>query len=78
LSPGLLPAAREALEIYLTLTGRLGKLFGREAVLEKYDLDRDDMAMVEAAGRIYDEIFGSREPEPAELLKMLMGMGKGL
>ena len=74
LGKGLLPAAAEALEIYLALSGKVGKLIGSEAVLERYELGWDDLELVDAAGRIYEEIFGSREPDPAELLRMLMGM----
>ena len=72
--PGLLPAAQQALEVYLALTGRLGKMFGRDAVLERYDLDRDDAELVVEAAEIYEEIFGSAEPDPMELLRTMMGM----
>ncbi len=72
--PGLLPAAQQALEVYLALTGRLGKIFGSKTVIERYDLDRDEADLVVETAEIYEEIFGSREPDPMVLLRTMMGM----
>ena len=71
--PDLIPSASQALEIYLALIGRMGKLLGPEAVLAKYDLTLEDAEMVVMAASVYEEVFGIQEPETAQLLKALIG-----